>query len=177
MGRMKRALLSIGLAIAVAGCASDAGLAPTSRISGFDGSRNVAIEPHGADCASMLGDCIGIGAQWSSSTPNTVLILPRVYMRYASISAASLSIDGQAVELRGPIGITRITGGPNTLTRESTATFSTSLDTLRKLASAERAWLRIVTMDGRIESALIEPGKDTKAIHAMRRFLDEVDRK
>lgn len=173
---MKR-LLCVALVAAISGCATTSGLEPVTRVSGFDGSRNVSIEPHGADCASITGDCIGLGAQWSSSMPGTVLVLPRVYMRYVGITGASLSIDGQAVELRGPVVITQLTGNPNAVLRESTGTFTTSLDTIRKLAKAERAWLRVTTLDGRIESALIEPGKDTKAIHAIRRFLDAVDRK
>ena len=49
-------------------------------------------------------------------------------------------------------------------------------EVLRSIAGAQRAWLRVHTTDGYVEDAIVDGSTDSKALHAMRRFLSEVDR-
>jgi len=57
----------------------------------------------------------------------------------------------------------------------STKGFLTKLDTVEKIIKSKRTWLRVHTPTGTIEDAVINGKKDSKAYHALIRFMDAVN--
>jgi hypothetical protein len=166
-----RFLLVLTLA-AMAGCATTAGLEPTSKISGFDGARVVDIAPHGAACTAM--ECTALGLQWSSAAPGSAVLTAAVMNRIVGITSAKIAIDGKVHSLAPMPGLTSFSrpGDPVKVSRRG---FVASMDLVRAMATAKTVWLRIGTTEGYAEDLLIDGQKDSKAIHAARRFLAAVD--
>lgn len=159
--------------LALAGCATTGGSAPAERTSGFDGARVVSIAPHGAACASL--PCISVGAEWNSKMPDAALLVVTVSgSKYTGISRVEISIDEAKPTGRAASGVTRfeMTTPP---VRESTQVFGIGLAELRGIASARRAWVRVYTVDGYLEEAIVDGQRDSKALHAIRRFLAKID--
>lgn len=168
MTTIRRALL-LTLAAAVAGCATTTGLAPTESRAGFDGARVVDIAPHGAACSSM--PCVSLGAQWSSANPTAALLKVRLTgSAYTGIRRVELSIDGATRSLETSAGLTRFSSSVPPL-RDSEQVFGVQLATVQALATATRAWVRVHTGEGYIDAAVIDGDTDSKALHALRRFL------
>lgn len=163
--------LIIGLAI-LTGCATTSGTGPTVSRSGFDGSTVVDIAPHGNDCSSMT--CTGLGAQWSSTTPDAAVLKVQVFNDITAITGAKLSIDGQVIELEPVRGLTNFDTTLPGL-KISVKGYQIKLADLRRISSAQRAWLRVSTPTGYVEDRIVEGGSDSKALHAIRRFLAAVD--
>lgn len=61
------------------------------------------------------------------------------------------------------------------LARESRQNFVMPISTLRDLYGAKRAWIRVSTLDGYIDQAIIDGPKDSKALHAVGRLLVAID--
>lgn len=163
-----RALI-LALAAAAAGCATTAGTAPTETRAGFDGARVVDIAPHGAACSSM--PCVSLGAQWSSANPSSALLRVRLTgSAYTGIRRVDLSIDGATRALETSAGLTRFSSAVPPL-RDSDQVFGVPLATVQALATARRAWVRVHTGEGYIDAAVIDGDADSKAVHALRRFL------
>lgn len=167
-----RATISAAAAILSAGCATTTGLGPTSKVSGFDGGRVVDIQPHSNACDSMR--CTGLGAQWTSARPNDAILTVRSYNSIVAILGAKLSIDGRVVELVPTQATTTFDTSVPGL-RMSTRAFAAPLSVVREITSANKAWLRVNTPDGYVEDAIIDGPKDSKALHALKRFLASVD--
>lgn len=168
---MRPALILVA-ALAAAGCATTSGLAPSSTRSGFDGARVVAIPGHGAACAGVV--CPGLGVQWSDRTPTAAIVTVHVFNELRGIVGAQLAIDGRIVTLRAMPALTNFSR-PGDPLKESRRDFTASLADVRAVAQAQRAWIRVQTTDGTIESAIVDDSTDSKALHALRRFLAEVD--
>lgn len=90
-----RTLMIVAAALALAGCAT--GSQPTSRVSGLDGSRVVTVPGHGNACSGVV--CTGLGAQWSSATPDHALLVVYVFNDVRAITGASLSVGGRVHRL------------------------------------------------------------------------------
>lgn len=172
---MKR-LLSVGvLAVALAGCANTSGTEPTETVAGFDKARVVNIAPHGVGCVGGVGPCLALGAEWSSAKPEgAVLTLLVLGPEYAGVQRLSIRADGQETALTSARLSQFKPGAPPW--RESTQTFSVPLDLVRKIAGGQNVWLRAHTTTGYIDAAVIEGQQDSKALHALRRFLASVDK-
>jgi hypothetical protein len=159
--------------LALAGCmATTSGLQPTSVRSGFDGARVVNIAGHGVACRTVL--CPGLGAQWSDKNPQTAIVTVYLFNEIKGVTGAQLAIDGRIVTLQPIPGLTNFSR-PGDLVKESRRDFTVGLGDVRAVASAQRAWLRVQTTDGYVEEAIIDGATDSKALHALRRFLAEVD--
>ncbi len=171
---MKLAAIACSIAV-LYGCANTAGTAPTAAVSGFDGARVVDIAPHGAACTSFF--CPALGAQWSSKAPDSALLTVAVFNDIRGITGAQLSIDGAVLELRKTTALTNFSR-PGDAVKTSFADFAVPLDRLRAAASGQhRVWLRVVTTQGAIDAAVIDGTTDSKAYHALRRFLADIDDK
>jgi hypothetical protein len=163
-----RALI-LALAAAAAGCATTTGTAPTETRAGFDGARVVDIAPHGAACTGM--PCVSLGAQWSSANAASALLRVRLTgSAYTGIRRVELNIDGITRSLETSAGLTRFSSAVPPL-RDSDQVFGVPLATVQALATARRAWVRVHTGEGYIDAAVIDGDADSKAVHALRRFL------
>lgn len=157
---------------ALTGCATTTGLAPTETKSGFSGARVVSISPHGNACTTM--QCTAVGAQWDSSRPDAALLTIDSYgTEYAGITGAKLAINGREVDLKRNSGLSRLSN-IGTM-RVSSHDFTVQLSLVREVAAAQRAWLRVYTTKGYVEHAIIDGVTDSKAYHALKRFLSQVD--
>ena len=161
------------LAVIAAGCATTEGLAPTEARAGYDGARVVDIAPHGTACDST--PCAMLGAQWSSARPDSAsLILEMTGPQYTNITGARLSLDGTERVLRSST-ITRFDPGLGPLMRESKQRYGVDLALIRQIAAAKRGWLRVSTPSGYMDFAIRDGATDSKAFHALRRFLVQID--
>lgn len=169
---MKR--IAAAVVVALAGCANTTGTGPTESVSGFDGARVVNINGHAAACRNML--CPGLGAQWSSARPESVIVTVHLFNEWRPITSAKVNVGGRTVELKPLAGAITTFSKPGDPIRQSNRDFSASLALVRELAADGRSWLRVGTPDGYIEDAIIDGPTDSKALHALRRFLAQVDR-
>lgn len=160
------------LCLSVAACATTDGLAAKSTTSGFDGARVVSIPAHGAACTQSV--CPGLGANWSSQLPTTAILTVSLFNDISGITGAAVNVNGETVTLKR-LGVITNFSRPGDPLRQSRADFAAPLQLVRQIAAADRAWLRVNTTDGYIEAAIVDGQTDSKALHAMRRFLAELD--
>lgn len=170
---MNRVMMALAIASLV-GCATTSGLDATVSQSGFDGATTVSVPVHGTACGSTSGSCLGMGAQWSTARPQVVLLNVALLMDYQPILSAKLSVDDTIVSLDEMQGMTQFSriGDP---VRTSTKYFAIPIGSLRRAVSANKVWLRVSTPSGTVEDRVIDGDVDSKAIHALRRFMAKVD--
>lgn len=168
---MKYTFLISILTVLLAACSTTSGTNPVVGHGGFDNARTVTISPHGNACSSMI--CTGLGAQWNSKNPNSAILIVQVFNEYAAISGAELNIDGRKITLSSAQTVTDFSS-PGAAMRESSKGFSTSFSVIEEILSAKRVWLRVQTPTGYIEDAVIDEKKDSKAYHALSRFVTAV---
>ncbi|MCP3129259.1 hypothetical protein [Shewanella sp. KJ2020] len=166
-----RMLFVIALAFVISGCATTSGTNPIIGYSGFDNAKTVSIDPHGNACSSMV--CTGLGAQWNSSNPDSAILIVQVFNEYAAISQAELIIDGNKVTLSSAQTVTDFSY-PGSAIRESSKGFGIPFSVIEQILSAKRVWLRVHTPTGYIEDPVIDGEKDSKAYHALSRFVTAV---
>ena len=157
----------------LAGCSTTSGTGPNVTHSGFDGARVVSINGHGNACKGML--CTGLGAHWTSKNPTEAVLVVYLFNDIKAITGAKLNIDGQTYDLSTMQPFTNFNelGAP---TKESRKGFIVHLDLVRKIITSQRTWLRVQTTAGYAEDAVIDGQTDSKAYHALKRFLDAVDK-
>lgn len=169
---MKKTLISAALSlIALSGCSNTSGLSANVGYSGFDNAKTVQIQPHGNDCSSMV--CTGIGAQWNQSHPNSVILIINVFNDVTGITGAQLNIDGEIVTLNRTSGVTDFQ--IDNYVKNSTKGFVTDLSVVHRILNSKRTWLRVSTPTGYIEDRVIDGEQDSKAFHALKRFISSVD--
>lgn len=166
---MRTLLIAAAVAL-LQGCAAG-GSPPTSRVSGLDGSRAVAVPGHGNACSGVV--CTGLGAQWSSAEPGHVLLVVYVFNDIRAITGASLSVGGRVYRLT-PLGQTGF-APYGAATRESRRAFAVPLGLVSELAQANHAWLRVETPGGYLEDPVVDSGREGKSLGALRRFLLLID--
>lgn len=161
------------LLIFFVGCSTTMGLDPVIGHSGFDNAKTVTINPHANACKSMV--CTGLGAQWNSSKPHSAILIVMVANEYLAISNAELNIDGKKINLRS-VGTVTDFHNPvsGSAMRESKRAFATTVETVKSILSAKRVWLRVSTPTGYLEDAVIDDDGDSKAYHALKRFMRSV---
>jgi predicted alpha/beta hydrolase len=168
----KLAFASIIALAALAGCSTTAGTGPRVSQSGFDGARIVTISPHGNACNSMI--CTGLGAQWSSKNPADAVLVVSLFNEVRAIVGAQLNIDGKVYDLSNAQPFTNFSDF-GAATREARKGFIVPTDLIRQITASQRTWLRVTTTAGNFEDAVIDGQTDSKAFHALRRFLASVD--
>lgn len=167
----RRLFALVAVAALISGCANTSGLEPQVSRAGFDGARVVHIEPHGTACAAL--PCISVGAQWSSANPGAALLLVRVTGgSYTGIRRVELNVDGVAKYWDLATSQTRFSSVAAQL-RESQQSVGVPLSTIGTIATAGRAWVRVHTSEGYLDAAIVDGQADSKALHALRRFLQQ----
>ena len=172
MRRLNTILLAgaaFGAAV-LSSCGTTTGLAAQTSYSGFDQSAVVSIEPHGAACRTMI--CTQLGAQWSGAYPDDVVLIVGLFGTNEIISGAAFNINGTTLQLTAPNTLTD--HDFNRYLKSSEKGFLAPLSLIDDILTAERVWLRVSTPTGSYEDAIIEPGRDSKAYHALKRFRDQV---
>ena len=154
-----------------AGCSTTTGLSPKTTHSGFDNARIVNIAAHGNAISGVIGT--GIGAQWNEAEKDKVILIIAVFNTYTGITGAELNIDGEKTALIPTAGVTEMKSADG-MTKISTKGFVSNLDTVEKIIRSKRTWLRVHTPTGSMEDAVIDGDKDSKAYHALIRFMDAV---
>lgn len=165
-------LLLFAVGLLLMGCSTTSGTGPNVSRSGFDNARVVTISGHGNACKGML--CTGLGAQWTSKNPAETVLVVYLFNDIKGITGAKLNIDGQTHDLSTMQPFTNFSEF-GTATRESRKGFLVPLDLVRKIAASQRTWLRVQTLSGYIEDAVIDGPTDSKSYHALKRFLAAVD--
>lgn len=165
--------VSVAALLSLAGCATTSGTAATSKVAGFDGARVVNIQPHGTACTSMA--CEAIGAQWSSARPDSAIVRVAIVNEIVGITGAEFKIGDRVVRPVKLTPLTEFNTQPGSL-KESAADFAIGLADVRLIASGQqRVWLRVHTTRGYSDAAIIDGSLDSKAYHALKRFLAEID--
>lgn len=152
------------------GCGTTTGLSPSVSQGGFDNARSVSISPHANAISGMIGTAIG--AQWSEAHSDHVILIVAVVNHYTGITGAALNIDGDKIELTPTPTVTDMitTAG----VKWSTKGFVTNLDVVERIVKSKRTWIRVETPTGSMEDPIIDGAKDSKAYHALIRFLAAV---
>ncbi len=171
MRKINRYLSILTLAVLV-GCSTTSGVGPDVSRSGFDGARKVNIDPHSNACEWSA--CTGLGAQWSSATPAHAILIVSIIGEINAILGAKLSVDGKEYDLTVLMPSTTF-NEPGAVAKESRKAFAVPLDLIRKITTSQRTWLRVLTPEGHIENAVIDGQTDSKAYHALKRFLIAVN--
>jgi len=166
------ALFFVG--VLLSGCSTTSGLDASVARSGFDGATVVTIPTHGTRCGSMSAPCLGLAAQWSSKSPSESILQASVLGEYKAITGAALSINGVVVRLQ-PASFVTDFSKPGDPLRTSSASFTVPLDLLKNISQAQSVWLRLYTPTGYVEDAVKDGESDSKALHAIGRFLQAVD--
>lgn len=89
-------------------------------------------------------------------------------------AGAKLNIDGQTHDLSIMQPLTNFNEF-GAATKESRKGFLVPLDFVRKITASQRTWLRVQTTNGYVEDAVIDGQTDSKAYHALKRFISAVD--
>ncbi len=168
-----RGAAAVAAFLILAACSTSSGLSATETRSGFDGARVVHIAPHGAACVDM--PCISIGGEWNSKRPQSALVIASLAgPEFAGLRALEFNIDGRMTSYPAAPGLSEFTA-PTPPLRMSTHTFVVPMADLRAIADARRAWVRVSSTRGWSEQAIVDGDTDSKALHALRRFLAQVD--
>lgn len=181
--KIMKYIVITGLMLLLVGCGATVGLGAKTSTSTFDGSRSVSIEPHGTNCGMSMV-CSSLGAEWNSRLKDQAMLVVECMGDYSSIDAASLNIDGEIIPLQSRVltdySNNMADSGANhsaamdQLTRTSTRRYSVPLSLINRIAAAHSVKLRVVTSQVTIDSVVIDGSKDSKAYHALGRFLAQV---
>ena len=173
MRRLKSILTTGALTslVELAACSTTTGLAAKTSYSGFDQATVVTIEPHGAACRNMI--CTQLGAQWSGAYPDDVVLIVAIAGTNEIISGAAFNINGTTLQLTAPDTLTD--HDFDRYLSSSEKGFLIPLSFIDDILAADRVWLRVETQIGYYENAIIEPGRDSRAYHALGRFREQVD--
>lgn len=98
----------------------------------------------------------------------------KIFSEYAAISGAEINIDGKIINLSSPTSIT-VFSESGSVMQTSTKGFGVPLSVIEKILSAKRVWLRVHTPTGYIEDSVVEGDKDSKAFHALSRFIKTIN--
>ena len=166
------AFSSVLTVAAIAGCSTTSGTGPNISHSGFDDARVVTINGHSNACQTML--CTGLGAQWKSNNPTEAILVVYIFNDIKGITGAKLNIDGKTYDFSIMQTFTNFNEF-GAATKESRKGFLVPLELVRKITASQRTWLRVQTTAGNIENGVIDRQTDSKAYHALKRFLTAVD--
>ncbi|KCB21126.1 hypothetical protein L544_3893 [Bordetella hinzii OH87 BAL007II] len=117
--------------------------------------------------------CTGLGAQWSSKNPTESVLVVSLFNETRAIIGAQLNVDGKVYDLSNAQPFTNFSDF-GAATKESRKGFIVQTDLIRKITTSQRTWLRVITTAGNFEDAVVDGQTDSKAFHALRRFLASV---
>lgn len=169
-GLILKKLLLVSLLLT--GCMSvGSGLKPEIAYSGYDNAKTVEISPHGSVCESMGCNVISVGAQWSEAKPEDAFLVLSTYSYYQNMTGLRVKVNGEEYAL-GSTGLTDHThvGG----VKESTQAFPVPYALIKKMSNADSVWMRVDTPTGYVDYAIKTGDSDSKAYHALKRFVTAV---
>ena len=144
---------------------------PERGSTGFDSTRTVSITPHENASDRMIPT--GIGAQWTAAKKDEVILIIAVFNNHVEITGAELNIGGERIALTPTANVTDMKADLNNL-KTSTKGFLTTLHTVKKIVNSGRTWLRVHTPTGTMDDAVKDRARDSKAYHALKRFMNDV---
>jgi hypothetical protein len=163
-------IAALAMALSLAACSNTVGTSATESVSGYSGKRVVSIDPHGVDCSAMV--CPMIGAQWREESPKQAVMIIGVANAYEGITGATFMIDGNEYVVDDKVSMTDFDNLGSY--RTSQAGFQVPLALINQITTANRAWLRLSTPSGYIEERIVDADGDSKAYHALKRFMAKV---
>lgn len=175
---MKTMILGVLLSFSLLGCATTSGLDAKTTTSDFDKSKRVSIAPHGSVCTNNYATCALLGFTWTDKKPEQSNILVQVTEptnggEYHSIITTKLNIDGDIITLKPSIGDTN-SFDYNEVFKTSSRLYDVPLSTLNKVKLSKITKIQVIADGAIIEGDLKDGDKNTKAYHAMLRFLDQI---
>ncbi|MCP4746334.1 MAG: hypothetical protein GY874_09375 [Desulfobacteraceae bacterium] len=165
-------LMIVIIMFLITSCSTASVVGPKISHSGFDNSLIVRIDPHGTMYNSK-GLVTSIGASWNSSNPDIVILSIQIFYEYHAITEAFLNIDGKKFELLSTKTVTDLNRDIAGF-KSSTKGFIVSIKTIDEILKAKRVWLKINTPTGYAENGIIDGEKDSKAYHALKRFIESI---
>lgn len=156
----------------LSGCSNTQGSSAKINRSGFDGAKSVSINGHSNACKTII--CTGLGAQWTTNNPDYAVLVVYLFNEIKGIHGAQLSIDNKKYDLQIMNTMTDF-NDLRAATKESRQLFAVRLDLIRQIINSRNVWLRIQTNSGYIENAVVDGDIDSKAYHALKRFITAVD--
>ncbi|WP_280563351.1 hypothetical protein [Chromohalobacter sp. 48-RD10] len=170
--------LLLGL-LGLTGCTAMPGMAGhvSSHQSDFDGSTQVSMEPAKVKTGAL--SVVLIGADWSSKSPDRVMltaVVPGDYERIISDEGLQFNIDGDIVKLSSDQAITDLDGeyAGGMVFRESAKTFPVKISLVERIVKADLVKIKLVTGDGYVEGRFQESDPNN-AKDAIERFLAEIE--
>ena len=164
--------VTILILLLLTACSTTSGLDPVVSKNGYDNSSYVHIVPHGNNCGMDMM-CTGIGASWDSSQPSAALLTVQIINKPSLITSAEIKLNGKIIPLiRLPHATDlKIEHGMT----ETSKVFGISYAQLVELSNAKTAWLRVNTPTGYIDALIVNEQEDSKAYHALKRFVKAVN--
>lgn len=163
----------IAIALLLGGCAAGVQI----RVSDFDGTREVYMEPAPVPTPGAMVIYVQLGAHWSSADPDVVRLIAQTPQGFTSIRGLEFSINGEVTSLSSPVLFTEFEGRhiQNVAYRESSRAFTAPIDFVRALASSEDARVRLlVGQNEYYEARLLTEGMNARAHRGLNQFLESV---
>ncbi|HEO9688170.1 TPA: hypothetical protein QIM57_002267 [Morganella morganii subsp. morganii] len=158
--------------VVLGGCSNKTGLNSSISKDAYDGSVIITMPEHGNDCSSMV--CTGIGAQWSSKNPSKAILLINVFNEITTIQSAKISIDGEEFLIDKKDGYSNFDSFSPVI-RNSKQAFLVDLTLIKSLSKANDARIKVFTSKGQMSDVIVANGKDSKAIYAIQRFVNDIN--
>lgn len=142
--------------------------------SGFDGSKEVRVQPYGSSsCMSMKQTCLSVGASWTNREPDKVALDLLILGRFVNMKTLQINVDGDFFDAQSLNSLNdhKLTGSY----KQSSQSYSIDRDKFEKILNANKVWFKVTTLDGKyIETNLIDSGKETLALQGLKRFSTEI---
>ena len=162
-------LLMISLLSCLVGCSTTSGIGAQTAVSGFDGVKSVAIQPHGAACKGIV--CPMLGATWLDNQPNNVGFSVKLFNEIANIQSLSFNIDGEIIKIDA-LSTTSFDREVNVNVSKTSIVAPYSV--LTRILQSKRTWMKVSTSKGAYEVAIVDGAIDSKAFNALKRFDAQV---
>lgn len=174
---MKKVLFALTTALILTGCATTSGLDAKTQVSSFDGSKSVAIAPHGFACVNYL-TCATTGFSWNNKRPEQASMLVEILDPvkggdYHAIAAVKINIDGEIITLTPAVGDTN-NFDYDDIYKKTSRLYTMPLPLLERIKQSNITKMQVIAKDALIEGDFKNTGESTKSYHAMLRFLDQV---
>lgn len=163
----------ISSVLALTACATTSGTGPRVTYSDYHNHKQVEISPHGAACTGWDMRCSMIGAQWSEENPERVFFIIGSANEATSIRGATIFVGDEEFTLSRPGNNTQIDRLGSYAS--SARGFSADLSLVRAIVESPRSAIRVSTPAGYMEDVIRDGDRDSKAYHALVRFLEAVD--
>ncbi|MGX5913920.1 hypothetical protein ACR0ST_04240 [Aliidiomarina sp. Khilg15.8] len=172
MRHLARAAAVAGVLV-LSACSTTVGTGPKVSYSDYHNHKQVEIAPHGAACTGWDMQCSMLGAQWSEEKPDQVFFIIGTANEVTSIRGATIFVGDDEFKLSRPANNTQIDRLGTYV--DSARGFSGDLSLVKAIVESPRSAIRVETPAGYMEDVIKDGEKDSKAYHALVRFLEAVE--